>query len=716
MINSYFFLNTSLILYFKSASFLLMRSKRGEIITAITIGAFIVITTTAIISSFFADKPQTTSTRAQANTDCSDRPQIAAPGPGYYWEADCNNNKQDMDTINNGVGYLLPGTPNGASNSCANAAGISENSFCKQNTIQGEVGAGNSNQCYGFTGPLTPGYKNFRCIVLKYQSPSQATPTPTQSQQQSTPTPGQIPANCNDAVQQVYFDRSQRTCYVQTNGDTNQIGCYVRQPGTTVGQGCQYLSTRTINGRTMILFNCQNRDPFPFNNNLQVAGLKYAACSINGIESTIDWSKAKFWSPIATAPESPEVTPVPNPGGATATPPVSNATATPRPTEPTRPQATFSCGGKIPGNYWSSTFNMCFYCSTPYGNGTVVQNKTTRAQCEGTTTIPASCSSLPVGCNELPIGSGKYYYCLNSNDTPHGPESQLICFNNYRNARGGGPTNTSTPIGTPTPTSPPAPLSNSPTADEMVRTLGTISGRVVIQANTSIANALLQTANPEAVLRIQLQSINAGGSNSTTPTRSNVTRNGFSFTFPNVQRYIGAGNTARAIRYRVIVTYQQNPNEAAYEIKRYENIVFDETQVIYQTDYSQSRPDNPVLINFDQHIRHVILAFTVDSAVREPLRIINTKGYYDENGAPHGANESLPLRQNAYRTYSFIANNPATLNTSYREWIVNGSCNIQGYGLDPRAATIRVPLSDPSTQTHYYGVECSTPNRFIYTP
>ncbi len=169
-------------------------SKRGEVVTLLAIGAMIAVGLGVFFSALVTNhNANTTATRA-SETDCIDYPAVAAPN-GYYWEADCNNNKQDFDNLNNGAGYLVPGSPNAAYNSCANAQGISENSFCKQNTIQGEVNPANSNYCYGFTGPQTPGYRNFRCMTLKYGTrPNNPTNTPAPPQATATPVPPQATA------------------------------------------------------------------------------------------------------------------------------------------------------------------------------------------------------------------------------------------------------------------------------------------------------------------------------------------------------------------------------------------------------------------------------------------------------------------------------------------------------------------------------------------
>lgn len=269
-------------------------SNRGEIITILTIGTFLVLGISTLLSATLL-KNKTPTQNSKAAASYTRYPDVSAPA-GYYWEADINT-------------------------WCDRSSICPKNDTAHNYPDNGYVQDDSSNYCYGFDSgdPST-----YRCMMLhnqQYYPKNGTTPTPMPS----------VNPTCNDSVQQVFFDKATRSCYVQTNGDTDQIGCYVRNPGEQIGRGCQYISIRTIDNKRMVVFNCNNVDPFPHNNNLQVAGLKYQACQINNV---MDWTKAKYWSSINDAPGSPEViapTSTPTPGSLpTATP---RPEATPTPTE-----------------------------------------------------------------------------------------------------------------------------------------------------------------------------------------------------------------------------------------------------------------------------------------------------------------------------------------------------------------------------------------------
>ncbi len=364
-------------------------SQKGEIFTALAIGAFIVITATSIATSLFGNKaPQTTKT--QAATTCVRYPTITgrdAPPAGYYWEADCDNRlgflKQPMCSARGGSsGWCV------SSNECNQNIG---------NPDSGNVNTATSNFCYTEFGDRV---EDQRCMMLRYSGtcpaggscgpqpgfacgvqPPQSTPTTQPGQPTPTRTPGGVPANCNDAVEEVFFDkrydpqlrtrtgtlgRNRADCYVRVGSANMSIGCYVRNNASDSGLSCEYRTQVNANGKVYYKFDCYVAPGY--NESMMVAGMNYGLCQSGG---QYDWTKARYWARISDPPPAPpeNVAPAPgggsspaptvptsppNPGGGTnppgvTLPPGTEPTEAPPPTEPppSPGQTTLSVSGKV---------------------------------------------------------------------------------------------------------------------------------------------------------------------------------------------------------------------------------------------------------------------------------------------------------------------------------------------------------------------------------
>ncbi len=143
-------------------------SQKGEIITMITIGAFVFVTAIALVSSLFGNHPQTTKTLANGES-CGNNP-AGAPNPNssvYDWIADCNSSRFLRSDIRAQRSYCTA------------------TSECLRNEGQpGFVDPASSAWCYQFGA----GQSDFRCMQLTYRTPPTNTPVPNQPT--NTPVPG----------------------------------------------------------------------------------------------------------------------------------------------------------------------------------------------------------------------------------------------------------------------------------------------------------------------------------------------------------------------------------------------------------------------------------------------------------------------------------------------------------------------------------------------
>jgi hypothetical protein len=176
-------------------------SQRGEIITILTIGAFVVISLLTIATSLFSNKnPQTTKTQA-SSPNCSTYPIIppedGGTPNGYYWQADCN--------------HICTASPE-----------------CPKNTSEPQVNPDTSNWCYGFG-------NGAKCMMLHYGTPP-ITPTPVPTTPpQSTQTPG-TPTPASNCVDGAGNRRGPGESYCK--GDNNYYYCQPSDNQERMEQNC----------------------------------------------------------------------------------------------------------------------------------------------------------------------------------------------------------------------------------------------------------------------------------------------------------------------------------------------------------------------------------------------------------------------------------------------------------------------------------------------
>jgi hypothetical protein len=186
-------------------------SNRGEIITILTIGTFLVLGIATLLSSTVL-KNQAPTQKSKASFNCNMYPGVAAPNPqasssnaGYYWQANC--------------AQWCPNNVNGGG--------------CPKNTSQGEVNEGTSAWCYGFD-------DGARCMQLKYGN--------LPNGQANTPTPGIDPAFVAACVSdtRVYYDQASAICTIETSNTANK-GCGVRSTDGNYGN-CTFKDFNTTGG------------------------------------------------------------------------------------------------------------------------------------------------------------------------------------------------------------------------------------------------------------------------------------------------------------------------------------------------------------------------------------------------------------------------------------------------------------------------------------